>query len=410
MEDIFKLSRHFLKTFNKPYQRYFIQQHPIENRFSIILGQRGIGKTTIIIQHILSKYNYDHLTREALYVPVDHFIVGKRKIYEIAEEFHSYGGKLICFDEIHKYANWSGELKSIYDSFPNLTIITSGSSALEIKKGSHDLSRRAIVYYMYGLSFREYIGLELNVDIKPVSFEDLLEKHEQLSSAIVKQIEDTGNKILLLFQDYLLRGYFPYFKEFDQIDHYHITLEQGIHTTIESDLLSIYPTLNGSSIKKIKKLLAIIANSVPVKPDLKKLKNLINIGDERTLKNYLSYLEDGGVILSFYRTGKKFNILEKPEKIYLNNPNEIYAISIKGSENIGNVRETFFASMLRVVRDLTIPPKSDFCVDQKYTFEIGGKNKTFRQIKDVSNSYLALDGIEIGFGNKIPLWMFGFLY
>jgi predicted AAA+ superfamily ATPase len=410
LDNIFKLSRNFLKTFNKPYRRYFLEKYPLANRFSIITGQRGVGKTTAMIQKILSANDDDILTKNALYVPVDHFIVGGRSLYEIAEEFYNLGGEMICFDEIHKYAGWSGELKSIYDSLQELTILASGSSAMEIQKGSHDLSRRAIVYPMTGLSFREYIDLAAGIKTESFVLKTILKEHEKLSCDIITAIEYKKKKILALFKDYLQFGYFPYFTEFDDISLYYITLEQSIRTTIESDLLSIYPTLNGSSIKKIKKLLTVIAESAPFTPDLKRLKRIVEIGDERTLKNYLKYLEDGGVITSLTKKGKGLGALEKPEKIYLNNTNQIYAISSKGKENIGNIRETFFINMLSAMHEVSSPKKGDFLIDDKYTFEIGGKNKSFKQIKDIHNSFLAVDDIETGIGNKIPLWLFGFLY
>jgi predicted AAA+ superfamily ATPase len=410
LDDIFKLSSDFLKTFKKPYRRYFLDKYPLTSRFSIIIGQRGVGKTTAMIQKILSTNNDDIFTKNALYVPVDHFIVGGRSIYEIAEEFYNLGGKMICFDEIHKYAGWSGELKSIYDSLQKLTILASGSSAMEIQKGSHDLSRRAVVYLMTGLSFREYIDLAAEIKTESFVLKNLLEAHEKLSYDIITATESKKKKILALFKDYLQFGYFPYFTEFDDIAMYYITLEQSIRTTIESDLLSIYPTLNGSSIKKIKKLLTVIAESAPFTPDLKRLKRIVEIGDERTLKNYLKYLEDGGVITSLTKKGKGLGALEKPEKIYLNNTNQIYAISSKGKENIGNIRETFFINMLSAMHEVSSPKKGDFLIDDKYTFEIGGKNKSFKQIKDIHNSFLAVDDIETGIGNKIPLWLFGFLY
>lgn len=398
LDDIFKLSRNFLKTFNKPYRRYFLEKYPLASRFSIITGQRGVGKTTAMIQKILSTNDDDILSKNALYVPVDHFIVGGRSLYEIAEEFYNLGGEMICFDEIHKYAGWSSELKSIYDSLQKLTIFASGSSAMEIQKGSHDLSRRAVVYPMTGLSFREYIDLAAGIKSESLFLKTILEEHEKLSYDIIAAVESKKKKVLSLFKDYLQFGYFPYFTEFEDISLYYITLEQSIRTTIESDLLSIYPTLNGSSIKKIKRLLAVIAESAPFTPDLKRLKRIVEIGDERTLKNYLKYLEDGGVIISLTK------------KIYLNNPNQIYAISSKGRENIGTIRETFFINMLSVMHKVSIPKKGDFYIDNKYTFEIGGKNKSFKQIKDINNSFLAIDDIETGIGNKIPLWLFGFLY
>ena len=410
LDDIFKLSSDFLKTLNRPYRRYFLDKYPLTSRFSIIIGQRGVGKTTAMIQKILSTNNNDIFTKNALYVPVDHFVVAGRSIYEIAEAFYNLGGKVICFDEIHKYAGWSGELKSIYDSLQNLTILASGSSAMEIQKGSHDLSRRAVVYPMTGLSFREYIDLATGIKTEPFALKTILEAHEKLSYDIIAAIESKKKKILALFRDYLQFGYFPYFTEFDDISIYYITLEQSIRTTIESDLLSIYPTLNGSSIKKIKRLLAVIAESAPFTPDLKRLKKIVEIGDERTLKNYLKYLEDGGVIMSLTKSGSGLGALEKPEKIYLNNTNQIYAISSKGKENIGTMRETFFISMLSAVHKISSPQKGDFLIDNKYTFEIGGRNKSFVQIKNINNSYLAVDDIETGIGNKVPLWLFGFLY
>jgi hypothetical protein len=336
--------------------------------------------------------------------------VGSKSLYEIAEEFYNLGGEIICFDEIHKYAGWSGELKSIYDSMQHLTIIASGSSAIEIQRGSHDLSRRAVVYSMAGLSFREYIGLSAGIKTESAVLENLIKGHEKISEAIIAAVESKKKKILALFKEYLKTGYFPYFAEFDDISLYYMVLEQGIRTTIESDLLSIYPTLNGSSIKKIKRLLSVIAESAPFTPDLKRLKRIVEIGDERTLKNYLKYLEDGGIIICLTKTGSRLGALEKPKKIYLNNPNQIYEISSRGKENIGTIRETFFINILSVMHKVSMPKKGDFCVDDKYTFEIGGRNKGFKQIKDIRNSFLALDDIETGIGNKIPLWLFGFLY
>ena len=237
LDDIFEISRNFLKILNRPFIRYFLDKYPLADRFSIITGQRGVGKTTAMIQKILS-INDDILTRNALYVPVDHFVVGNRHLYEIAEEFYNLGGEIICFDEIHKYAGWSGELKSIYDSMQNLTIIASGSSAIEIQRGSHDLSRRAVVYSMAGLSFREYIGLAAGIKTESVVLENLINGHEKISGTIIAAVESKKKKILALFKDYLKSGYFPYFAEFDDISLYYMVLEQGIRTTIESDLLS----------------------------------------------------------------------------------------------------------------------------------------------------------------------------
>jgi len=250
----------------------------------------------------------------------------------------------------------------------------------------------------------------INIETSPISLDDLLTNHESIADSYIDRCENKQQKILELFHNYLKTGFFPYFREYQLLEHYYITLEQMIHTTLESDLLSIYPALNGNSIKKMKKLLAIIAASVPFTPDLKHLKVLIDIADERTLKNYMFYLEKARLINLLYRQGKGLREMEKPEKIYLNNPNQIYALLSQGQENIGNIRETFFINMLSVDHRISAPKKGDFFIDDQYTFEVGGKNKGFKQIKGLENSYLALDNLEIGMRNKIPLWLFGFLY
>ncbi len=410
IEKLFKHHRIILNVFNRPFKRYFLKKYALKSRFSIITGQRGVGKTTVMIQHISSFIQDDTLSKAALYVPVDHFMVVGHSLYEIAEEFVNYGGQLLCFDEIHKYPNWSRELKSIYDSFPDIKLLVSGSSALEIHKGSHDLSRRAVIYPMTGLSLREFIELKYHIELPIFDMESILADHEKFSLEIIRQLEAKRLKILPLFQEYLRHGYFPYFLEHPDEATYLRTLEQGLHTTIESDLLSIYPRLAGVSIKKLKMLLATIARSAPFTPDMKRLKQIVEVGDERTLKTYLSYLEDGKAITCLSKKNKSIKRLEKPEKIYLNNPNQALAICDREDVNTGNIREIFFTCMMQEEHIISIPPKGDFIVDDKNLFEIGGKGKTFKQIKDIPDSYLALDNIEHGINAKIPLWLFGFLY
>jgi len=410
IEELFRLSQNFIRINNREYVRYFLRTYPLKNRFSIVVGQRGVGKTTAIIQHILSSYKNDIFTSSALYIQADHFLVGGHSLYEIAEQFYNLGGEMICFDEIHKYPNWSTELKSIYDTFPKLTIVASGSSALEIYKGSHDLSRRAVVYKMFGMSFREFIEIELGINLKSAGLEDIINNHQRIAAGITDAVEKKGKKILALFKSYLEYGYYPYFREYKNRELFYLTLEQNIHTTLESDLIAIYPSLSGNSIKKIKKLLMIIASSVPFTPDLKKLKTMLDVGDERTLKTYLKYLEDAGIILTVSKGGRGLRELEKPEKIYLNNPNLIHAISSRMPLETGNLRETFFLNMAETSHKVSSPAQGDFLVNGRYTFEIGGKNKDFSQIKDIKNSFLGVDNTEIGVGNKIPLWLFGFLY
>jgi len=206
MDHLFHLSRFFLKTYDQNYQRYLMNRHPFSNRFSIIVGPRGVGKTTMMIQHLASWAKHDIQSKHMLYIPVDHFVVGKQPLYEMAEDFYNYGGQLIAFDEIHKYSNWSLELKSIYDRFPTLTIIASGSSALEIWKGSHDLARRAIVHKLEGLSFREYVDLIIDTKSSPISLESLLTNHESIAETCIQMCEENHRKILELFQNELFKN------------------------------------------------------------------------------------------------------------------------------------------------------------------------------------------------------------
>ncbi len=405
LDNLFQLSQTFIKNYHKDYVRYFLKTESLSNRFSIITGQRGIGKTTVIIQYILQQYN-DIYTDKALYIQADHFLLGSLSLYEIADEFVKMGGELLCIDEIHKYHNWSKELKSINDTFVDLKILVSGSSALEIHKGSFDLSRRALVYKMQGVSFREFLELKFGFELDDFTLDDILKNHQKIANIIVDKLAIKKRKILPLFKEYLQIGYYPYFFEYNDKGQFLTTLEQNIHTTIENDLLAIHPSLTGNSIKKLKSLLKIISSFVPFTPDMKKLKTIIGVGDERTLKTYLKYLEDAGLIRMLQKSSKGLKSIEKPEKIYLDNSNLLFTTQA----NIGTIRETFFVNQLSFSHIVTSSKVTDFFVENQYTFEIGGKNKSYKQIKDIENSYIATDDIEIGFKNKIPLWLFGFLY
>ena len=410
LDDLFSLSQTFLRLRNRTFQRSFLLDNPLTNRFSIILGQRGIGKTTAMIQHLLASQQNELFSTKALYLQVDHFLVGRSSLYEIAEEFSKLGGELICFDEVHKYPTWSMELKSITDTFPGLRILASGSSALEIARGSHDLSRRAVVLPMHGLSFREYLGMAQGLAFDRLMLDDLIAGHQRAAESVITTLEQNGHKVLALFNDYLECGYYPYFLEYQEKTLFRMTLDQHVHTTLEGDLPAIHPSLNGASIRKMHKLLAIIAALVPFTPDMKQLKQMLEIGDERTLKTYLRYLEDAGILLTVAKSNKGLRAMEKPEKIYLNNPNLYWALAGGKRPESGAVRETFFLNMLRPAHTVRIPAKGDFLVDETLTFEVGGKNKDGSQLKDIDNSWLAIDNIEIGQGKRIPLWLFGFLY
>ncbi len=355
-------SKKFLFRNNLEYQRYFIKEDKIKHRLSIITGQRGVGKTTTIAQ-----YMAQHNEWKSLYVSMDSFLVGELSMYEIAEAFEQDGGKLLCFDEIHKYSNWSQELKSIYDNFPNLRMLASGSSALEINKGSHDLSRRAHLLHMYGMSFKEYLELKLGVDFEELSLEEILTRHETIAFDITMKLGKLDKKILPLFKDYLRVGYYPYSLTMESEDIFFDMLKQNINVSLSSDLLFVYPSLDGNSIKKLKLLLNIIMESVPFVPVIEKLKETLDVGDGRTLKEYFIKLEDAGILkLLMKASSKGLAKLEKPEKIYLNNSNLLYI----NDANIGTVRETFFLSMTSKVAEVTYPKKGDFLLAYTYFFVV----------------------------------------
>ena len=412
LEELFIKSRDFITLNNQQYKRYFIQTQKLEHRLSIIIGSRGIGKTTTVAQYI----NDNYTESEALYVNLDDIEnTSKYTMTQIAEEFVLNGGKLLCFDEIHKYENWSAELKNIYDRFDKLKIIATGSSALQINKGSHDLSRRAIVYTMVGMSFREFLELHYGYSFEAVSLEHLLVNHIDIATDIKNIVEDKEQKIIPLFKEYLRHGYYPYFLSMPNELLFFQTLQQNINVSIESDLLNIYPKMSGTSIKKLKMLLSVIIKSVPFEPKMSELKKAADIKDDRTLKDYLSKLDDAGLLNLLMQNSLSMKAFDKPEKIFLANPNLMYT----REPNIGNLRETFFVNQLDNYyknklslnnEGVFASKHGDFYTQEKYTFEVGGKSKGLNKIKDIPNSYVASDDLEVGIGNKIALWLFGFLY
>lgn len=409
LEELQNLSLRFLDIKNQKYRRYFIQNTQLSQRLSMIVGQRGIGKTTTLIQYLLDYANQDRFNSSILYIQADHFVMGNTSLYEVTESFNNFGGKLLAIDEIHKYSNWSLELKSIYDTFPEVKIIASGSSALEVQKGTHDLSRRAVVYHLQGLSFREYLELYYDLSLGTYSLEDIIKNHVRISNDIISEIKNTPKKILPHFKDYLNFGVYPFYREVKDLSLFQILLEQNMHVTIESDLVSIYPHLSGSSLKKIKQLLSFVSQSVPFVPNWNKIKSIVDVIDIRTLKTYFKYLEDAELIKTISKASQKMQKLESAEKIYLNNPNQMYALSFNHC-NLGTIRETFFLNSLSSKHELNLPLYGDFLVDDQWLFEIGGAKKGFEQVKEAKDAYLACDDIETGMGNKIPLWLFGFLY
>lgn len=387
-----------LRNVSLDFKRYLYYNIDWTNRLIAIKGSRGVGKTTLLLQYIKENYKVDG---SVLYVSLDDIYFQANSLVDLGEDFYQKGGKYLFLDEVHKYSNWSLEIKNLYDNYTDLHIVFTSSSLLEINKGEGDLSRRSVNYDLKGLSFREYLEFEHQIEYTPVSLEDVLDSHMEISSDITQKI-----KILPLFQSYLNVGYYPFYKE--SIDTYHQKLNSIINQIIESDIPSVYTT-EYQTIYKLKKLLYILSTSVPFQPNITQLSQKINTTSRSSTLQYLDYLAKAGLINNLKTSAKGNNYLVKPDKIYLENTNLIYAIGENQME-VGNIRETFFLNQTSVLNKVNTSKESDFLINGKYTIEVGGKHKKFKQIKDITDSFVVSDNIEIGFGNKIPLWLFGFLY
>lgn len=379
------------------FQRYLYNTIDWQDRLIGITGARGTGKTTLLLQYI--KNNFTDRTR-AIYVSLDNIWFAKNSLTDLVEYFYTHGGTHLFLDEVHRYPNWSIEIKNIYDSYPEIHIIFTGSSILEIYKSNADLSRRAIHYHLQGLSLREYLKFEHDIDLPPLSLSDILNNHLNIASEITSKI-----KILPLFEEYLKQGYYPFYKENSK--NYLLRLQNMINTILDYDLPAV-ENIEYTTLLKIKKILMIISSLVPFTPNMTSLSAEIETNRTSSIK-YLSFLEKAKLIKMLPSSKKGMNSLNKPEKIYLDNTNLLYALTTSNI-NDGNKRETFFANQVAMNHTLTIPPKGDFLVDNIYTFEIGEKNKNYDQIKDIPDSYVVFDNAETGFGNKIPLWLFGMMY
>ena len=374
------------------YKRYFFDVVDFNEKLIGIVGARGIGKTTFLLQY-LDSLELDN--DKKLYFSVDSIVATGKKLFDIAEDFSNLGGKVLVIDEIHKYRDFEIELKEIYD-FLDLQVIFSGSSALVLEHKKADLSRRAVLYRVKGLSFREFLELKLDKNFPVFTLENIFTDHVRLADQIVAEI-----KPLAYFKEYLKVGYYPFY--FDAPDTYYIKLEETINAVIESDLPIIY-NIEPGNISKLKQLVYYICTVKPYELNLTSLAARIGI-NRKTLYLYIHYLTLGNVFLKVLPKTKGDTVFSKPSKLYLNNTNLCYAYCDK-PEN-GALRELFFANQ---VDSVLYAKKGDFLIDEKYTVEIGGKNKSFDQIKDIPDSFVIADDIEVGFGNKIPLWLFGFMY
>lgn len=360
------------------------------DRLIAILGARGVGKTTLVLQHI--KLYDDPAT--TLFVFADDLWFSNHSLVELAGTFYTNGGKVLYIDEIHKYKNWSQEIKNIYDSYPQLKLRYTGSSILDLQRGSHDLSRRVLEYKMYGLSFREFAALKYGVDIPVHSLEQVLANKIAFPYATHRPVA--------LFKEYLRSGYYPYFKD----EGYEVRMANTINTIVEVDIPK-FAELSVATVEKLKTLLYIIAQSVPFKPNYSKIGRDLDM-NRNAVASLMVWLDKADLINVLRDETKGYKLLGKVNKIYLNNPNLAYALSDE-EPNIGNIRETIFFGWLRTTHKITASEKADFKVGD-YTFEVGGRKKGQRQIETVENAFVVKDDIEYGHLNEIPLWAFGLLY
>ena len=378
-----------LKETDTSFLRYLHDIIPWNDRMIAIVGSRGVGKTTMLLQHIKL-----HLPIEkTLYVSADDLYFSDHSLFDLARQFHQLGGEHLFIDEIHKYANWSQELKNIYDAIPQLQVVFTGSSILDIYHGTSDLSRRVLTFTLHGMSFREYLAMKKGIQIPIHSLDDILQ-HKVNAEGL--------DYPLAAFRDYLRQGYYP----FSDNEGYDIRLINVVNRIIETDI-PLYARLNISSIVKMKRLLSVIAASVPFKPNISKLSSILDLSRE-TVNDYIEYMIRAKLLNALHTDTEGIRGLGKVDKIYLENTNLAYTLTPQ--PEIGNIRETFFLNQLQVNHQVQSAAKSDFLIDGTYTFEIGGENKRQKQIAGTSNAFVVKDDIEHGMFNIIPLWHFGLMY
>jgi predicted AAA+ superfamily ATPase len=389
VEKLFEYSKRLISGADATFTRYLYGQINWENKLLGIVGPRGVGKTTLVLQYI--KNNLD--IRHTLYVSAEDFYFSKHRLSDVASDFVKWGGKYLFIDEIHKYPDWSNELKLIYDYHNQLKVVFTGSSVLDLKKGSSDLSRRAVLYNLQGLSFREYLMLFHQIEVPVFNLNEILSHQVK-----VPQMAHP----LPLFADYLKRGYYPFALEPD----FDLKLLQVVHQTLESDI-PVYAGMNVSKGRQLKQLMAIIAESVPFKPNMSKISDMLTIS-RNNIADYLLYMEEAGMLAQLRDDTQGIRGLGKVNKVYLDNTNLVYILAGENA-NKGNIRETFFINQCRVHHQIVSSNVADFKIENK-DFEIGGKKKGLKQIKTAENGFLVKDDIESGFFNTIPLWYFGLMY
>lgn len=402
MENLIRTSQRLVNLIDTSTHRYLFNHISWDSRQVMIKGARGVGKTTMLLQRIKEQFG---LSEKALYASCDNMWFTDNRIIDLVEWHEAHGGTHLFLDEIHLYeGNWHRELKNIYDSFPNYHVVFTGSSIIHLDAALADLSRRCIPYRLYGLSFREWLKFMNIADIGAIPLEELLTQHGQLAWSIINRIGN--NKILPLFNQYLGKGYYPYFKTDSKLGDYYGRVERSVDTTIMRDLPAA-ERIEYETLYKLRKLLYIISSEVPFSLNVQALSQKIQVA-RNTVVRMFGLLDKGAVLRSIHSGWHSPKSIAKPEKVLFDNTDIMAALS--NMNEIGTVRETFVASMLAPNHKLAEPLAGDLMVDERLLFEIGGKNKNFSQIADIPDSYVIADDIETGLGNKIPLWLMGFLY
>jgi hypothetical protein len=397
MITLLEQSERLVSSVSLDFKRYLFNFIKWENRLIGIKGARGTGKTTLLLQWIKEQ---NLPTEKAAYFSLDDLYFTANTLKDTVSQFYKNGGVILVLDEVHKYKNWSQEIKNCYDFYPDLKIIFTGSSIIDIAKQEGDLSRRALLYELVGLSFREYLTMLHIIDLPILSLDDLLFN----STAIKKKIPNDFRP-LKHFGNYLNYGYYPF--GLADTTSVHQRINQLIRTIVEIDMAELQD-FDIRNAKKLLQLIYVIAQQVPFKPNISNL--AIKTGIHRnSLNNYLYYLEQAKIISLLFPTGNSIAILQKPEKIVLNNTTLLHALAEEKSL-VGTVRETFFVSQLQTFHKVQLSKQADFLIDGKYTFEVGGKSKGQKQIEGIENAWIVKDDIELPMLNKIPLWMIGLLY
>lgn len=398
MEQLQAQHLRLLSHLNMPFERSLMATINWNARLIAIRGARGVGKTTMLLQYVKKTYGSDPTI--ALYVSLDHLYFSKHSLLEFAEDFYKHGGKCLCLDEVHKYEGWSREIKNIYDGFPELKIVFTGSSLHNILNAEADLSRRCVSYDMQGLSFREYLCIKENIQFSAVALEDILQRPLEISTTIVDKC-----KPLQHFSKYLKEGYYPFFVE-QNVD-YLTQVQKVVGMILEIELPQL-SNVDIANVRKLRSLLSVISSGVPFAVDISKMAQTAEL-NRNTIITYLTHLHRARLLNLLYSDSHNLKRMQKPDKIYMENCNLLHALSLTNVE-VGTERETFIVNQLSYLHAVEYTKQGDFVIDQKYTIEVGGASKDGKQIANAENAFIAADNIEYALGNKIPLWLFGFLY